>query len=99
MSNMRTMSSKQIKDRYGEFVEAARREPILHTSHGRPVLVTLSIDRAREIPQLREMLEPSGQPAVGNKLWSYLGKGEAQSRFKSTDEADAAIRKMRDEWP
>ncbi len=50
---MKTMSSKEIKDRYGAFVEAARRELVVHTSHGRPTLVTMSIDRARSIPQLQ----------------------------------------------
>lgn len=47
------MSSKEIKDQYGAFVEAARRELVVHTSHGRPTLVTMSIDRARSIPQLQ----------------------------------------------
>ena len=50
------MSSKEIKDRYGAFVEAARREPVVHTSHGRPTLVTISIDRALRLPGLREEL-------------------------------------------
>jgi hypothetical protein len=53
---MKSMSSKEIKDRYGAFVEAARREPVVHTSHGRPTLVTISIDRARSLPGLREEL-------------------------------------------
>ena len=57
---MKSMSSKEIKDRYGAFVEAARREPVVHTSHGRPTLVTISIDRARSLPGLREEL---GAPA------------------------------------
>ena len=50
------MSSKEIKDRYGAFAEAARREPVVHTNHGRPTLVTISIDRARSLPGLREEL-------------------------------------------
>jgi len=50
---MKFMSSKEIKDRYGAFAEAARRETIIHTSHGRPTLVTISIDRARTIPELK----------------------------------------------
>lgn len=53
---MKTMSSKEIKDRYGAFVETARRELVVHTSHGRPTLVTMSIDRARSIPQLQSDL-------------------------------------------
>jgi hypothetical protein len=55
---MKTMSSKEIKDRYGAFAELARRELVVHTSHGRPTLVTMSIDRARSIPQLQNDLAP-----------------------------------------
>jgi hypothetical protein len=57
---MKSMSSKEIKDRYGAFTEAARRETVVHTSHGRPTLLTNSIDRARAIPELREELGGTG---------------------------------------
>lgn len=57
---MKTMSSKEIKDRYGVFCETARREMVVHTSHGRATLVTISIDRARSIPHLRPELEGAG---------------------------------------
>jgi hypothetical protein len=50
---MKMMSSKEIKDHYGAFVEAARHEPVVHTNHGRPTLVTISIETARAIPQLQ----------------------------------------------
>jgi hypothetical protein len=50
---MKIMSSKEIKDHYGAFAEAARHELVVHTSHGRPTLVSMSIDRARSIPQLQ----------------------------------------------
>ncbi|MGB8816970.1 MAG: hypothetical protein WCC66_03520 [Rhizobiaceae bacterium] len=49
---MKLMSSKDIKDRYGHFSDTARRETVVHTSHGRPTLVTISVDRARSIPEL-----------------------------------------------
>ena len=61
---MKSMSSKEIKDRYGAFAEAARREPVVHTSHGRPTLVTISIDRARSLAGLREEL---GAPEGGDR--------------------------------
>lgn len=59
------MSSKEIKDRYGVFAETARRELVVHTSHGRPTLVTISIDRARSIPQLQSDLP--ADPAANRK--------------------------------
>src|SRR5579863_6603207 len=77
---MKSMSSKEIKDRYGAFAEAARREPVVHTSHGRPTLVTISIDRARELPGLREELGPPGdadRSARLSRLLALGGVGEA----------------------
>jgi hypothetical protein len=53
---MKTMTSKEIKDHYGAFTEAVRREPVVHTSHGRPTLVSISIDLARSIPELQTEL-------------------------------------------
>jgi hypothetical protein len=75
---MKSMSSKEIKDHYGAFAETARREPVVHTSHGRPTLVTISIDRARQLPGLREEL---GVPAERDRkvrlarLLAYGGIG------------------------
>ena len=54
VTKMKVMSAKEIKDHYGEFSEMARRETVVHTSHGRPVLVTISVDRAKSIPELRK---------------------------------------------
>ena len=76
---MKSMSSKEIKDRYGAFAEAARREPVVHTSHGRPTLVTISIERARRLPGLREELRlPTGADldAQLNRLIGLGGSGE-----------------------
>jgi hypothetical protein len=42
---MKRMTSKEIKDHYGEFSETARRETVVHTSHGRPTLVTISVEQ------------------------------------------------------
>ena len=93
------MSSKEIKDRYGDFVETARREPVIHTSHGRPTLVTLSIEAARQIPELRVKLEAAEHGRSRNSLLNYLGKGRRWSRFKSDEEIAAFLRSERDAWP
>ena len=99
---MKTMSSREIKDRYGAFVEAARREPVVHTSHGRPTLVTISIDRANTIPELRGEINAVGTDDIESRLARFhalQGVGvklvgpqsdeelEARSRFfRGTDE-------------
>jgi len=72
---MKSMSSKEIKDRYGAFAEAARREPVVHTSHGRPTLVTISIDRARSLPGLREELAAPADAERQKRLARLLEMG------------------------
>jgi len=72
---MKSMSSKEIKDRYGVFVEAARREPVVHTSHGRATLVTISIDRARSLPGLREELAAPADVDRQERLARLLDMG------------------------
>ena len=76
---MKSMSSKEIKDRYGAFAEAARREPVVHTSHGRPTLVTISIERAQKLPGLREELRlatGADRDARLKRLIALGGSGE-----------------------
>ena len=72
---MKVMSSKEIKDSYGAFTEAARREPVVHTSHGRPTLVTISIDRAKTIPELSKELHLQGSADRQEKLARFLEFG------------------------
>ena len=77
---MKSMSSKEIKDRYGAFAEAARREPVVHTSHGRPTLVTISIDRARSLPGLREEVGASEDGDPQARLARLLALGGIGAR-------------------
>lgn len=95
---MKTMSSKDIKDHYGDFVEAARREPVVHTNHGRPTLVTISFERAQSIPELSADISPAKTEKCGNVLLEAMGKGTKLSAFKSTAEVDKFVRDMRDAW-
>lgn len=72
---MKMMTSKEIKDHYGEFSESARRETVVHTSHGRPTLVTISIDRARKIPELRRDLDTPEAKDRNDRLSRLLALG------------------------
>lgn len=95
---MKTMSSKEIKDRYGLFAETARRESVLHTSHGRPTLVTISIERAKAIPELRAELSGEEGRKKTNALLDALGKGTHLSAYRDEEEVVDALRRARDEW-
>jgi hypothetical protein len=94
------MSAKQIKDHFGAFVETARREPVVHTHHGREVLVTMSVEKAREhdILPSQTSVEPP-VPVKRNALLDLIGVGRKYSIYKSGEDVDRAIRKMRDEGP
>jgi hypothetical protein len=94
---MRKMSAQEIKDRYGAFVEAARREPVIHTSHGRPMLVTISIDSARRIPQLRDALEEVAL-AVDRKerLARLLALGGAGEKIVGVQSVQSLARRSHD---
>jgi hypothetical protein len=92
------MSSKQIKDQYGAFAEAARRETVVHTSHGRPTLVTISIDRARRIPELRH--EIGGESAEERssrleRLFALAGAGAAAAGNPTPEDLIARSRAFR----
>ena len=95
---MKSMSSKEIKDHYGAFAEAARREPVVHTSHGRPTLVTISIERAQKLPGLREELGSATHPdrdARLKRLMSLGGAGERLLGVQSPSDLAARSRAFR----
>ena len=45
---MKTLSARDAKNRFGEFLDIARREPVLVTKNDRPVGIFLSIEDAAE---------------------------------------------------
>jgi prevent-host-death family protein len=102
MSIMKVMSSKDIKNHYGEFVETARRERVTHTHHGRPILVTMSIEEAKALDALKDaaaQVPGLGEARKRNKLIELAGKWRHLERFKSDQEIVDSIRKLRDEGP
>jgi len=42
--NMKTMSAKEAKNRFGYLIDTARHEPVTIEKHGRPVVVVLSAE-------------------------------------------------------
>ena len=88
---MKQMTSKEIKDRYGEFSETARRETVVHTSHGRPTLVTVSIDRAKTIPELNREISAAAlvdKTEMLSRLRSFAGIGVALVGSQSAEDLD-----------
>lgn len=103
---MQCMSSKKIKDHYGAFVEAARKQGVIHTSHGRETLVTVSFERfellanavSTEKPEYKQALQKLRHQKKEASLSDFAGSGVAHSTFKSTHEVDDFITNLRNEW-
>ena len=51
---MKTMTARDAKNRFGEFLDAASREPVIVTKNDRPVGIMISIEDAAEtlIPEM-----------------------------------------------
>jgi len=93
---MKTMSAKEIKDRYGAFAEAARREPVVHTNHGRATLVTISIDRARSIPQLRDELGGAALTDNKDRVARLVGMAGMGAKWAGEPSAEDLARRSRE---
>lgn len=51
---VKTMTAREAKNRFGEFLDAARREPVVVTKNDRPVGIMISIEDAADtlIPEM-----------------------------------------------
>jgi prevent-host-death family protein len=52
---MRTMTSVEAQSRFGEMLDAARREPVTITRRGRPVAVVMSPEDIQELSANRAL--------------------------------------------
>ncbi len=50
---MRTMAALEAKNRFGELLDTAQREPVTIEKHGRPVAVVLSAAEFNELEALK----------------------------------------------
>ena len=88
---MRLMSSKNIKDHYGEFVNTTCQQGVIHTSHGRTVLVSLAFGEFEDIansladikPKYKTALESLKNQGKGKSILGFAGAGKTHSSFKN----------------
>lgn len=50
---MKTMTATSASKEFGRYLDAAQREPVIVTKKNRPVAVTMSMEEAEELFQLR----------------------------------------------
>jgi prevent-host-death family protein len=96
------MTSTEIKNHFGDFIETARREPVVMTQHGRKVFMAMPIEEAEKLRALKDQTaepKPPAKPAKRNLLFELAGKGRHLSAYKSDEDIVNSIRAMRDEGP
>ena len=102
-TTMKTMTARDAKNRFGEFLDAARREPVVVTKNDRPVGILISIEDAADtlIPEIFMEKEPGYEAWLTSKVGSTLARvdagetallshGEAMGSLKSRVEAKLA---------
>ncbi len=76
---MKTMTARDAKNRFGEFLDAARREPVVVTKNDRPVGIMISIEDAADtlIPEMFMEKEPGYEEWLALKVGSTLARVDA----------------------
>ena len=82
---MRIVSAIDAKNRFGQLLEAAQREPVTVTKQGRPAAVVLSVEdyermrgaaNARLLDSVRRMQEEAAAAGLSGKALDELLKDE-----------------------
>ena len=99
---MKTLSARDAKNRFGEFLDMARREPVLVTKNDRPVGVSLSIEDAAEtlVPERFMEQEPGYETWLADKVGATLaevstGKARLHDHEVAMEELAARIAALR----
>jgi prevent-host-death family protein len=76
---MKTMTARDAKNHFGEFLDAARREPVVVTRNDRPVGIMISIEDAADtlIPEMFMEKEPGYEAWLAAKVGSTLARVDA----------------------
>ena len=76
---MKTMTARDAKNRFGEFLDAVRREPVVVTKNDRPVGIMISIEDAADtlIPEMFMKKEPGHDEWLASKVGSTLARVDA----------------------
>lgn len=93
---MKIMSARDAKNRFGEFLDAARREPVIVTKNDRPVGIMISIEDAADtlLPEFLLDKEPDYDGWLFEKVSTRLARADSgEAQLHPHDEAMALLRK------
>ena len=76
---MKVMSARDAKNRFGEFLDTARREPVVVTKNERPVAIMISVEDAADtlIPELFMDKEPGYEDWLFGKVTRTRARADA----------------------
>ena len=92
---MKVMSARDAKNRFGEFLDAARREPVVVTRNDRPVGIMISIEDAADtlLPEFLLDKDPGYDGWVFAKVSATLARVDSgEARVHDHDDAMALLR-------
>lgn len=76
---MKTMTAREAKNHFGEFLDAAQREPVMITKNNRPVGLMISIEDAADtiLPEFLMDKDPAYEDWLTNKVGGTLKRVKA----------------------
>ena len=92
---MKVMTAREAKNRFGEFLDASRREPVVITKNDRPVGIMVSIEDAADtlLPEFLLDKTPGYDGWLFEKLTTTLERLDAgHTKLHAHDEAMALLR-------
>ena len=92
---MKVMTAREAKNRFGEFLDASRREPVVITKNDRPVGIMVSIEDAAVtlLPEFLLDKTPGYDGWLFEKVTATLERLDAgQTKLHAHDEAMALLR-------
>jgi len=86
---MRTVTSVDAQNRFGELLDSAQREPVTITRRGRPVAFVLSPEDMKDLLVIRQQREH-----VVSDFAAFFAAADARLQPKSTDLSDSDVQRM-----
>lgn len=93
---MKVMTARDAKNHFGEFLDAARREPVIVTKNDRPVGIMISIEDAADtlLPEMLLDKEPGYDGWLFEKVTSTIRRVDSgETALLEHDEAMEKLRK------
>lgn len=89
---MRTVTSVEAQNRFGELIDSAQREPVTITRRGRPVAFVLSPEDMKDLLAIRQQRE-----RVVNEFESFFTAADTRIKPEARELSDESVQRTVDE--